>query len=328
MATPMDTDDDTMSAAAPAALPVKIVSDAPAASGLLITLHPLVITNISDQWTRTKMQMSTANPLVLGALLGIQVGRKIEVFDSFELPFESGEDGRCLVNKAYFVDKSEKIKQVFPKYDFLGWYATGDHPTARELHLHQQMIEHNESPLFLQLDPISPPSAKDFLIAIYESVIDIVQGQPQLLFLKAEYKIETGEAERIAVDHVALATNASAGKGSALITHLTSQRNAIKMLHSRTRILREYVAAVEKGEIARDHNIMRQISSLCNRLPTIDNVEFREEFQTDHNDVLLMSYLATITKGATLVNELVDNFNIVGPKRSGPNFPRGGTTLF
>ncbi|KAI8921061.1 COP9 signalosome complex subunit 6-like protein [Powellomyces hirtus] len=324
MATPMDMDD---------TLGVKVVSDAPAASGLLITLHPLVITNISDQWTRTKMQLSVGNPLVLGALLGIQTGRKIEIFDSFEVPFTSASGattyepngGQCLLNKAYFVDKLEKVKQVFPKYDCLGWYSTGTQPTARDLHLHQQMIEHNESPLFLQLDPTSPPDAKDFPISIYESIMDIVGGQAQLLFLKSEYKIETGEAERIAVDHVAHATNATAGKGSALITHLVSQRNAITMLHSRTRILHAYVSDAQKGLVPRDHNIMRQISSLCNRLPTVDNPEFREEFLTDYNDVLLMSYLATITKGANALNDLVDNFNVIAVKRGGATFPRGGT---
>ncbi|TPX56053.1 hypothetical protein PhCBS80983_g04834 [Powellomyces hirtus] len=220
---------------------------------------------------------------VLGALLGIQTGRKIEIFDSFEVPFRSASGattyepagGQCLLNKAYFVDKLEKVKQVFPKYDCLGWYST----------------EHNESPLFLQLDPTSPPDAKDFPISIYESIMDIVGGQAQLLFLKSEYKIETGEAERIAVDHVAHATNATAGKGL----------------------------------IPRDHNIMRQISSLCNRLPTVDNPEFREEFLTDYNDVLLMSYLATITKGANALNDLVDNFNVIAVKRGGATFPRGGT---
>lgn len=35
-----------------------------------------------------------------------------------------------------------------------------------------------------------------------------------MMFIRSQYKIETGEAERIAVDHVAHATNADAAEGS------------------------------------------------------------------------------------------------------------------
>ena len=52
--------------------------------------------------------------------------------------------------------------------------------------------------------------------------------------------------------------------------------------------------------------MMRQISSLCCRLPTIENSQFREEFLTDVNDVMLTSYLATLTKGCNLISDVVD----------------------
>ncbi|KNC99284.1 uncharacterized protein SPPG_05538 [Spizellomyces punctatus DAOM BR117] len=314
MATAMETDEVPFQT-------TKVVSDAASASGLIITLHALVIINISDQWTRTKMQQGDVNPIVIGALLGTQSGREIEIFDSYELPFTI-VDEKPVMDKVYFVSKQEQLRQVFPTYDFLGWYSTGAQPSATELHLHQQMIGYNESPLFLQLNPLVSPTAKDFPISVYESIIDLVGGQAQLLFLKSQYKIETGEAERIAVDHVAHVTNASTDKGSTLITHLVGQRNAIKMLHARIRLIHEYVSDVESGKIPRDHNIMRQIASLANRLPTIDSPEFQEEFLVDYNDVLLMTYLATITKGTSAISELVEKFNMVGPKRPG-GFPRG-----
>ncbi|KAJ3011381.1 COP9 signalosome complex subunit 6 [Thoreauomyces humboldtii] len=326
MAVPMDTDDaaETIN---------KVVSDASAASGLLITLHPLVITNISDQWTRTKVQLSVNNPLVIGTLLGEQVGRGIEIFDSFEIPFkgEASVDSSDLsvreINAVYLKDKLEKIKEVFPKYEVVGWYATGTVPVPWELQMHLQMHSENDSALFLKLDAVSPATAKDFPVAVYESGLETVAGESsQPRFFRAQYRIETGEAERIAVDHVARTSNVQDGKGSALITHLVSQRNAIKMLHSRTRLLHDYVLDVSIGRVPRDHDIMRQVASLCHRLPTIDSPDFRKEFLTDYNDVLLMTYLATITKGTSAAHDLVDTFNIVATKRPGASFPRGGIT--
>ncbi|KAI8803522.1 maintenance of mitochondrial structure and function-domain-containing protein [Cladochytrium replicatum] len=305
MATAMETDQS------------KVVGDVPSSSGLNITLHPLVILNISEHFTRRKMQLGASNIQVFGALLGSQTGRDVEIHNSYELPFES-VDSLPVISKKYFVTKQEQFKQVFPQLDFLGWYCTGPKPTQAELNVHQQMLEFNESPLFLQLNSTGAVTAKELPIAMYESVIDIVNGQPRTIFLKTNYKIETGEAERIAIDHVAHAATADAEEGSALIAHLVSQKNAIGMLHARIKIINQYLIDVEKGLIPRDHNVLRQISSLCNRLPTADSAEFTNEFLTDYNDVLLMSHLATITKGINGMNELIDRFNITSERRGGP----------
>jgi len=55
---------------------------------LNVQLHPLVILNISDQWIRSRVQNNVDNPRVIGALLGIQTGRNVEIMNSFELVFD------------------------------------------------------------------------------------------------------------------------------------------------------------------------------------------------------------------------------------------------
>lgn len=53
-------------------------------SGALdVSLHPLVILNISDHFTRSKVR--TNEERVFGALMGQLSGRKVEIYDSFEL---------------------------------------------------------------------------------------------------------------------------------------------------------------------------------------------------------------------------------------------------
>lgn len=59
----------------------------------------------------------------------------------------------------------------------------------------------NESAIYLQLDPAG--NSKQFPVTIYESSMDMIQEQVRLVFVKSTYKIETNEAERVAVDHVA-----------------------------------------------------------------------------------------------------------------------------
>ncbi|KAI9209276.1 maintenance of mitochondrial structure and function-domain-containing protein [Polychytrium aggregatum] len=295
---------------------VKAVSDSPSASGIIITLHPLVIMNISDHYTRITVQRQTDMPdqspsvqLVMGALLGTQNGREIEIFNSFEIPC-SAVDGSYVMNKAYFISKRDQFNQVFPTYDVLGWYSTGLAPTSTELNLHQQMSELNEGLLYLQLNPTAIVTSKELPINVYESVIDLVNGQAQTFFTKSDYKVETADAERIAVDHVAHASNS--GQGSTTINQLTSQRNAVQMLHTRIKLLKQYVTDVKSGVIPVDHVVLRQISSLVRRLPVIETPEFQEELMIEYSDSLLISYIATLTKGANILNDTIDAFNFAG----------------
>ncbi len=84
-----------------------------------VSLHPLVIMNISEHWTRTKAQNGAATNDVFGALIGKQSGRNIEIMNSFELDF-GRIDGNIVINRDYYDLKESQFKQVFSDMDFLG----------------------------------------------------------------------------------------------------------------------------------------------------------------------------------------------------------------
>jgi len=52
-------------------------------------------------------------PLVIGALLGTQDGRTIEIFNSFELQFDLFDDGQLVINMAYYKTKEEQCKFMY-----------------------------------------------------------------------------------------------------------------------------------------------------------------------------------------------------------------------
>jgi hypothetical protein len=105
------------------------------------------------------------------------------------------------------------VKQVFSEMDFLGWYTTGDTPTDKDLEVHRQFVEYNESPVFLKLNPTASVGG-DLPITVYESVIDLVGGEATMLFIDLPYTLATEEAERIGVDHVARMTASETGESS------------------------------------------------------------------------------------------------------------------
>jgi len=241
--------------------------------------------------------------------LWCQSGRNVEIFNSFEIAF-SDVDGTIIIDTEYVKTKQEQFVRVFKNYEVLGWYSTGAECKPKDLEIHNQFLSFNESPLYLLLDPVaSKISTKGLPLIIFESELRIINDEPTTLFSKVSYKIETGEAERIAVDHVARVTSAGSEPGSQLTAHLMGVHNAIKMLHNKIKVIVIFLEASRKGEIKPDHGLLRQIAGLVNLLPAIDTNAFKEEFFNEYNDALLVTYLSTITKGTSVLNDLVDRYN-------------------
>ncbi|GAA6006205.1 hypothetical protein JCM10207_000561 [Rhodosporidiobolus poonsookiae] len=291
--------------------------------GLRVQLHPLPLLSISDHYTRTAIQHSNRTHQVFGALLGTQVGRDVDILNSFEIVVQpSAEGGPLEVDHAYFVTRRDQFKQVFPTFDFLGWYSIGNAPSPADLALHKQFLEYNESPLFLQLAPStssSGGSGKDLPVAVYESVVEIVNNEPTPVFAAVAYEIETGEAERVAVDHVSKPMDSGdGGAQSSLLAALSTQRNALSMLHSRISVILSYLQSLQSGNARVDPETLRQIAALVASLPGDRGADaFRDEFMTEYNDVLLTTYLAALTKQLLSANELLDKQLLLVTSASG-----------
>ncbi|RXI04023.1 hypothetical protein DVH24_038297, partial [Malus domestica] len=108
-----------------------------------------------------------------------------------------------------------------------------------------QLIDINESPVYVLLNPLINAAQKDLPITIYES------------------EMHTVEAERISVDHVAHLKPSDGGSAATqLAAHLTGIHSAIKMINSRIRVLHHYLLAMQKGDIPCENSLLRQVSSL------------------------------------------------------------------
>lgn len=87
-------------------------------ASVTISLHPLVIMNISEHWTRFRAQHGEPRQ-VYGALIGKQKGRNIEIMNSFELKTDVIGD-ETVINKDYYNKKEQQYKQVGATLTLLG----------------------------------------------------------------------------------------------------------------------------------------------------------------------------------------------------------------
>lgn len=85
-------------------------------SAIDLYIHPLIIINISDHYTRKKYQLkqgstpvdTSLDSKVLGILFGTQDGRRVEVRTSFELIFTVDKSGVVNIDHTYLQEKIEQ----------------------------------------------------------------------------------------------------------------------------------------------------------------------------------------------------------------------------
>mmetsp|Transcript_7095 Transcript_7095/g.8185 ORF Transcript_7095/g.8185 Transcript_7095/m.8185 type:complete len:300 (-) Transcript_7095:693-1592(-) len=289
----------------------------PSNSGLIFQLHPLVILNVSDHFTRYKAQKGIPQR-VIGCLLGVQSGRVVEITNSFELSYTQPNNGSVVVDAAFLNKQQELYKATFPKCEVIGWYSTGSVLEEVDMSIHKMISEINESPVYMLMDPNIIPGGKDLPITLYESELHVIEGSSSTIFVTSEYTIETVEAERISVDQIQriMPSGSTPHSSSQLTSSLQNMHSAIKMLNTRIKCIASYLAEVQQGKQPVDHALCRQISSLIRQLPAMDAEKFNQEFLTEYNDAVLMAYLATMTKGTAAINELAEKFDVAYDKNN------------
>eukprot|EP01052_Picozoa_sp_SAG31_P051298 SAG31_NODE_12116_length_967_cov_1.069124_2_plen_174_part_00 len=170
------------------------------------------------------------------------------------------------------------------------------------------------------------PTIREIRVFIARCTALIEKVSPCIVFETVEkyrLKPESGEAERISVDHISRAGAAgAAGGASALTTQLGGMKHAISMLHERIAWLQQYLAAVQAGKLSPNRSVLREISSLCSRLPIKDP----QDFFIDYNDTLLVTYLCSITQCANSTNELLEKFTVEHDRR-GTGGPGGRSKM-
>ncbi|KAL9934537.1 hypothetical protein V8E36_006312 [Tilletia maclaganii] len=242
--------------------------------------------------------------------------------------------------------RQEQFKQVFPSFEIMGWYSSGTEPDEKDMSIHKQLLSYIENLIFLKLCPSQlqqPQSSEDpeqatairrgdddLPLYAFETVLEVAarpgegkdadeslrpdgaEDGPEamnVLWSPCAYRIETGEAERIAVDHVSKPASTGTGEETTLIANLTTQAVA------------QYVALVQRGAFPRDHETLRQFRALVSCLPVVGMPELKDKLIEEYNDVLLMSYLSNLTQQATSLNELVDKVDLTQePSGSGGAF--------
>jgi COP9 signalosome complex subunit 6 len=130
------------------------------------------------------------------------------------------------------------------------------------------------------------PTAKqnDLPVTVYESITNASSGHLNLK--PVSYTMETEEAERIAIQHVSQFSSEKEKNSKCLfillmvvVNHMNSSFNALQMLFKRIKFLVDFIQDHQDGKVVADFDLLRDIASLCSRIPAIDGDDFYDEFE-------------------------------------------------
>ncbi|KAK9471433.1 uncharacterized protein V1510DRAFT_367874 [Dipodascopsis tothii] len=269
---------------------------------LTIGLHPLAVLSISDFYTRAHLSRT----LLIGGLLGKQTGRDLSIEQAYEFRIRDDQ-----IDEEYFERKLEQYKTNFRDHDFLGWFyvplEAPFEPTAAVLPIQTRLTELLDSPpllLILNAPAVAGAAAGSLPIKIYEPVV--VEGG-RTAFVEAAHRIESGEAEHIAVLHVADEGKTDAAAGDKVSSLLASKASAATMLLQRLRLVRAYLeharAKPERALTAADDEIVRAVGALLGRLGSaVGNLD--ELALAQQVDALLAALLGVVTRGLKLSSDV------------------------
>jgi len=235
----------------------------------------------------------------------------VKVYETIEIAFEQdSKTGQIVWQQESFESDMNLFKEVYPSYEFLGWYSTGSKiDTAVDSPVHTSMTKYNDRPLYLLLDVNAPEDSRELPIEIYEEELHVVGDKTTKEWVKSAYKVDSDEAERVTAVHCAKVVSDENKEQSAIVPQLTSLHKAITSLNQRIKALHSYLQDVRAGKVVADQKILREIKGLCNRLPTMDTADFKQDFLLEYSDALLIVYLSALSKGSGAIAEAMEKFN-------------------
>jgi len=283
------------------------MEDADEETNITIKLHPLVVLNISQHFTRIRAQNLVPNesnkaPIVGGVLMGKLSARSIDIRDTFEVPLHVDGGTITSINTEYLHNKAEHLTQVSDN-EVVGWYRTGSLlPRNEDETITKVMHEHKEATILLKVDPCSADRGTNELpMTLYE--LEANGG-----LLQKKFVMEAKEAERTAVEGLANDYSGSSHEYGSLLR-----------LYSKISVLEKYLKAIMAAELPPNPDLIRQINLIIQKLPIAPD----ETLNQTSTETSAISCLASITQGSQLLQQLLQKMEVIHEKKGGGSRIRG-----
>jgi len=120
----------------------------------LVVVHPLVLLSAVDHYSRVTGSSQSSNARVVGVLLGTSSKGRVEVTNSYAVPFEEDAKNPAI----WFLDHNfhetmwSMMRKVNANEKVIGWYSTGPKIRTADLDIHYLFRRYHPNPVFVIID--------------------------------------------------------------------------------------------------------------------------------------------------------------------------------
>ncbi|CAI5520841.1 unnamed protein product [Closterium sp. Naga37s-1] len=270
-----------------------------------VVVHPLVLLSIVDHYNRVAKD---THKRVLGVLLGETARGRIDVTNSYAVPFEEDDKDASIwfLDHNYHEAMFAMFKKINAKERVVGWYSTG--PKIRESDLDIQELFYNycSDPVLVIIDV--QPRELAIPSQAYCTVEDVKEDgtqKSQKAFVHISSEIGAYEAEEIGVEH--LLRDVKDATITTLASEVSAKLVALKGLESRLRQLRSYLDLVAAGRLPLLADILYGVQDAFNLLPNLNVDDLVKAFAVRTNDMTLAVYVASLVRSIIALHNLINN---------------------
>ncbi|KAI8145874.1 maintenance of mitochondrial structure and function-domain-containing protein [Fennellomyces sp. T-0311] len=285
-------------------------STAPHQRPFTCTVSPVVLFAVLDHYLRRDEHQDK----VVGALLGARSpdGTEVEIRNSFSV-IHTEEDSQIVLDKEHYTSMHDLHQRVNPEEVILGWYTTGPNltPASAPLHTIFSQDTGNFRPIHVTFDTETLLKSDDMGMQAYTSAPVGFSTKPgDCMYLPVPCEIKYLDAERSGLDMLASAKQ-SDSRTASLLSDMDHLEVAITKLQEMLGRISEYVDSVVAGKEKPNNAIGRYIMDTVSVVPKIDSTSFEKMFNSHLQDLLMVVYLANMTRTqlsvAERLNLLVSN---------------------
>jgi 26S proteasome regulatory subunit N8 len=275
-----------------------------------VVVHPLVLLSVVDHYNRVALQVTSKR--VVGILLGETYKGRVDVSNSFAVPFEEDpkDDSIWFLDHDYAETMFRMFAKVNAKEKIVGFYSTGPKLRSNDLAIdadfRSRYCAHSASPPILCIIDVRPDFEGIPTQAYYsvEQVADEDKANART-FRHIQSEVGAYEAEEVGVEH--LLRDINDPTISTLASRVRHKMTGLRGLKGNLLEMHDYLANVAEGRLPINHRIVDNLQEIVNLLPNLNVDELVRAFLIKSNDMELVIYVSSLVRAIVALHNLLVN---------------------
>lgn len=269
-----------------------------------VVVHPLVLLSVVDHYHRVAKDTQRR---VVGVLLGEYSQGKIDVSNSFAIPFEEDLKDPTIwyLDHEFLETMTRMFIKVNAKEKVVGFYSTGPKLRANDIEIDAVIRRYIKTPVLCIIDVRSDAQGLPTQAFYSREEIDETTKETKRSFIHVTSSVGAYEAEEVGVEH--LLRDINDPTVSRLSGRVKQRMSGLQSLHEKLLDMSNYLTKVINGEMPANNQILYGMQDIVNLLPNLDVEELVQSILVKTNDMHLAVYIASLVRSIIALHNLLNN---------------------